>query len=129
MGRLISLIYFYLISVIGLILLIIGLYNSISYVVNITQYDIYPLRYAGSENCDYLTQTVPVKTLPSEKETSPSSQEAERQKKDCVKRVGTERKQTKVNDLKNSLYFTFVGALLLGIHLPIALRKSSEKNK
>ena len=129
MGRLISLIYFYLVSIIGLVLLIIGLYNAVSYTVNITQYNKYPLRYAGNENCDYLTRPeVPEKpVVDGDSLASLSAEEREQQKQDCEKRVETERKQTQVNDIKNAIYFTLIGALLLGIHLPIALRKSAEK--
>lgn len=129
MGRLISLIYFYLVSVIGLILLIIGLYNSVSYGFNVTQYDKYPLRYAGNENCEFISRSAaPVKPLvaPDAMPTIDNI-EIDRQTKECETRVERERKQAMVDDMKNSVFFTLVGAILLAIHLPIAVKKSSEK--
>lgn len=132
MGKLISLIYFYLISAIGLILLIIGLYNAVSYGVNITQYDKYPLRYAGNASCDYLvTQPAPVVAPTSGQMPSQdiNVKENVRQQRLCEERVALERKQTQVDDMKNSIYFTLVGTLLLAIHLPIAVRKSREEKK
>lgn len=130
MGRLISLIYFYLVSVIGIILLIIGLYNAVSFGVNSIVYDKYPLRYAGNEDCSYLTQsTVPAKpiTPPDGTTASVSASEQEQQKAACERRVEAERKQHQVDDIKNGIYFTLIGIILLALHFPVALRRSAEK--
>jgi len=131
MGKLMSLIYFYIVSVIGLVLLIIGLYNAISYGVNTSQYDEYPLKYVGNENCDYMgSMDVSATSVPVKNDTIIVDKNIQKQqKKDCELRVKRERKQTQVDDLKNTIYFTLIGALLLAIHLPIALRKSSEEKK
>lgn len=131
MGKLISLIYFYLVSIIGLILLIIGIYNAVTFTVNITQYEEYPLRYVGNEECGYPARSAePIKPIDNAvlaPTTTP--EELTQQKKICEDRVERERKKQKVDDLKNSIYFTLTGVILLAIHLPIALRKSSEKDK
>ena len=131
MGRLISLIYFYLVSIIGLILLIIGIYNIVTFTVNSIQYDKYPLRYAGNEECGYYSrEAIPAKPIEGNSiAPTLSPEEVENQRKACEVRVERERKQQKVDDMKNSIYFTLTGVILLAIHLPIALRKSSEKEK
>jgi hypothetical protein len=129
MGRLISLIYFYLVSIISIILLIIGLYNLVSFGVNSTFYDKYPLRYAGNEDCSYLNQSAPAKVIPAGTDNlaSISAEETARQRTACENRVESERKQHKVDDIKNGIYFTLIGIILLGLHFPVALRRSAEK--
>jgi hypothetical protein len=128
MGKLISLIYFYLVSVIGIILLIIGLYNGVSYVVNVTQYDLYPTRYAGNDDCSYLTQPAPPKPAPgTDTLASISAEEQKTQKTACEKRVALDRKQHKVDNIKDAIFFTLVGIILLALHFPVAIRRSGEK--
>jgi hypothetical protein len=130
MGKLISLIYFYLVSIIGIILLIIGLYNAVSFAVNSTLYDKYPLRYAGNEDCSYITRdfTSQPKPLPADPSmASPSADQVEEQKAACERRVEAERKQHQVDDIKNGIYFTLIGIILLALHFPVALKKSAEK--
>lgn len=128
MGKLISLIYFYLVSIIAIILLIIGLYNAVSFIVNTTQYEKYPLRYAGNEDCSYLNQAAPAKPMPAtDTLASISAEEQTRQKNACEKRVEAERKSHKVDDIKNGIYFTLIGILLLALHFPVALRRSADK--
>ncbi len=128
MGKLISLIYFYLVSIVAIILLIIGLYNLVSFGINTAFYDKYPLQYAGNEDCSYLTGTPYERPLPdSDTLASLSAEERTEQKAACERRVESERKQRQVNDIKNGIYFTLIGIILLGLHFPVALRKSSEK--
>lgn len=130
MGRLISLIYFYLVSIIGIILLIIGLYNAVSFGVNSIVYDKYPLRYAGGEDCSYLVQsTAPARpvTITDPTTASPSAEEQADQKAACERRVEAERKQHQVDNIKDGIFFTLVGIILIGLHFPVALRRSTEK--
>jgi hypothetical protein len=128
MGKLISLIYFYLVSIIGIILLIAGLYNAVSFAVNSVVYDEYPLRYAGNEDCSYLTQTAPAKPMPAtDTLASISAEEQQTQKAACERRVEAERKQHQVDDIKNGIYFTLIGIILLALHFPVALRRSADK--
>lgn len=127
MGKLISLIYFYLVSIIGIIMLIAGLYNGVSYVVNITQYDKYPLQY-GNEDCTYLSQSAPPKAVVgTDSLASLSAEEQKLQKAACEQRVELERKQHKVNNIKDAIFFTLVGIILLALHFPVAIRRSGEK--
>ena len=124
-ARLVSIIYFYLVSILGLVLLIVGIYNGVSYIVNTTQYDEYPLRYGGIERCDYFS-AAPEKPIPADTSmASVSAEDRQRQEENCKKNLAYERKQHKVDDLKNALTFTLIGTILLGIHFPIALRRSN----
>ena len=128
MGKLISLIYFYLVSIIGIILLIIGLYNLVSFGVNSVLYEKYPLRYAGNEDCSYITRDfTPKEVAMTDSLASVSAEERDAQKEACEKRVEAERKQHQVDDIKNGIYFTIIGILLLALHFPVALRRSAEK--
>lgn len=127
MGRLVSLIYFYLVSIIGILLLIIGLYNLVSFGINSAFYDKYPLPY-GNEDCSYFTQPLPDKTLPeTDSLASLSAEQANAQKIACENRIEADRKKNQVNDIKNGVYFTIIGIILLALHFPVALRRSAEK--
>lgn len=127
MGKLISLIYFYLVSIIAIILLIVGLYNLVSFGINSVFYDKYPLQY-GNEDCSYLAQTEPVKSaVGTDTLASISAEQAAIQKKACEDRIESERKRNQVNDVKDGIFFTLIGIILLALHFPVALRRSAEK--
>ncbi len=130
-GKQIGLIYFYIVSAAALGLMIIGIFNSVNFVINITQYKDYPLRYQN-EDCSSI-YPVPMKVappVPAEQSypviATQSSQETERQKQLCQKQVDTQRKKQKLDDLKNSITFSLVGLVLFLIHFPIARRNSKE---
>ncbi len=126
-GRQISLIYFYLVSAGALALIVIGVFNSVNFLINATQYKDYPLRY--QQDCDSI-YPIPVKIAPPplvESYPMPATQsaeEAEKQKQLCQKNLEKQRKQQMIDDLKNSITFTLVGATLFLIHFPIARRQS-----
>ncbi|MEK7518284.1 MAG: hypothetical protein AAB583_07115 [Patescibacteria group bacterium] len=129
MQRLIPTIYFYVLSAVGMVLFIIGLFNSIHYVVGVTAYDKYPLGYAPESRCEYMPKAV----LP-EGQTQPtkSDKEAEQKgkaefdsaKEECLKSVETERQNKKVDDLEKSLAFTIIGLLVFGSHFYFARRRT-----
>jgi ABC-type Na+ efflux pump permease subunit len=126
-GKLISIVYFYLISAIALVLLVIGVFHSVSFLVNITQYDQYPLRFGGIDRCGTYPQPAPYKeTLPTPPSASASAGEQNQQQEQCEKSLVEERHQHKVDDLKNALTFSLIGLLLFGLHFPIALKRSRE---
>lgn len=118
-GKLISIIYFYLVSVLSLILLIIGVFHIISYTLNVTQFDKYPLTY-GEDRC-VVSQTI---GAPEDKLNTVDASISAQQKKDCMTQLDVERKQRKINDLKNAITFPLLGIVLFLIHFPIALRRS-----
>lgn len=126
-GRVISLLYFYLVSIIGIVLLIIGTYNAVTFVVNTTQFEKYPLQYGGEDRCAYnmLPQTVPDKSA---SEPSAADKKAlEEQRKKCLQTLEMERKQHKVNNLKDAITFSLIGIALIGSHLTLGLRRSKDK--
>ena len=131
-GQRISLIYFYLISVISIILLVIGIYHLVTFTLNLTMYDKYPTRWGGvEEQCEnnyypprVLKQQI---DIPPQLEASPSAIDIEKQKQLCLKNLERERKLHMIENLKNTITFTLTGAILFGLHFPVALRKSGKE--
>ncbi len=134
MSKIIATIYFYIISAAAIALIVIGIFNSVSYLINSTQYDRYPLRYGGISNCEFANDfpyrgpgVVAMKPgFPGgPMETTPSAEEMKKAKEQCLKNEEAERKSHQVDDLKNAITFTLVGLVLFVIHFPQA-RKRSE---
>lgn len=119
MQKLIPTIYFYVLSAVGMVLFIIGLFNSIHYVVGITAYDKYPLRYGAESRCDYMPRAVPIEGV---KETASNTAN---EKEDCLKSLGKERETTKADDLEKSLAFTIIGFLVFSTHFYFARKQKS----
>lgn len=109
MNKLIPTIYFYLVSLISLIILVVGIFNSIHFIVGITAYDKYPLGYTPESRC-----VVPA-LGPDQKATDVMYNQ-----QTCLKDVEKERQAKKVDDLEKALSFTIIGALLFGIHFTYA---------
>lgn len=120
MQKLIPTIYFYLLSAIGMVLLIIGLFNSVHFVTGIISYDKYPLRQGAESRCDYMP--VPV-SIDETKETASNAAEA---KEDCLKSLEKERATTKADDLEKSISFTAIGLLVFSIHFYFARKQKSS---
>lgn len=119
MQRLIPTIYFYLLSAIGMVLLIIGLFNSVHFVTGITSYDKYPLRQGAESRCDYMPKVVPV-------EGSKDVQPDVNSKEDCLKSLEKERGITKADDLEKSISFTAIGLLVFLTHFYFARKQKSS---
>lgn len=115
MQKLIPTIYFYLLSAIGIVLLIIGIFNSFHYIVGITAYDKYPLGY-NETRCDYITPA-----LDSDGAMKPLNEQS---KSDCVKSLETERKNKKIDDLEKSISFSVIGLLVFSSHFYFARRRT-----
>lgn len=118
MQKLIPTIYFYVLSAVGMILFIIGLFNSIHYIVGVTAYDKYPLRYGSESRCDYMPRIAPVEGSKETEETKGT----EDAKEDCLKSLEKERENTKADDLEKSIAFTTIGLLVFAIHFYFARR-------
>lgn len=114
MQKLIPAIYFYLLSAIGMVLLIIGLFNTTHFITGVVAYDKYPLRNGSEARCDYLPQPVPLDG----QKMAPSNT-----KEDCLKSLEKERATTKADDLEKSISFTAIGLLVFGIHFYFARRR------
>src|SRR3989344_3613701 len=99
-GRRISITYFYLVSAISLVVLVIGIFHTVTFIVNSTMYEKYPLRWGAEEK--------------------------EKALEVCRKNQEQERRQHRVEDIKNAVTFSLVGILLFSIHFPIALKRSNE---
>lgn len=117
MHKLIPTIYFYTVSLIGLVLLIVGIFASIHYVVNVTQYSKYPLGYGLESRCGQnLSQPVKGVAQPMIMENYNS----------CVQEVEQERQQLKTQDLEKAISFTLIGAVVFGIHFYFARKQSAK---
>lgn len=116
------------ISLIGLLMLLFGIYSSARTIINLTFYDKYPTIGVGSmmsvfgmpsfgpreEDCNnsmsmpyYRSDGEPRKATEEEKKME------EQQKKMCVESVAYARKSAKVNDIGTSALFVFLGAGVL----------------
>jgi hypothetical protein len=140
-GKTIATIYFYLISVGAIILMVIGIFHSVTFLINSTQYEKYPLRYERVPSCDFATDgqyvggpfAPPVKVIPSSElgvtgitPATPSAGEIQRAKENCLKNEEADRIQHRVDDMKNAITFTLVGAVLFLIHFPQARKHSKS---
>jgi hypothetical protein len=136
-ARMIGLIYLYVVSGASLALLVVGIFNAVNLLVNLTQFDKYPLRYGGMEQCeDHLVKapfmmergmsTAPA-IAPGPKESTPSAEEMKEWKDRCIRNSENERVQHKVEDMKNAITPTLVGLILFLIHFPMARRQSKSE--
>ncbi len=124
-AKLISLIYFYVVSTIGLVLIIIGVFHTVNFIINSTQYDMYPLRYS-SASCEYpyLNPKGPYPASLDVQPATPSAGERMKQVQECETLASLDRKQHRLDDLKNAITFSLVGILVFGIHFPLARKQS-----
>lgn len=125
-GKTIATIYFYIISAASLALIVIGIFNGVNFVINSTQYDKYPLRYGPGGDCEGgFGYPMPMKVSPIDgRESTPSAKDLEKQKQICLKQQELDRKQHKIEDLKNALTFTLIGIVLFSIHFPLARKQT-----
>lgn len=119
-GKLIATIYFYVISAASLALIVIGIFNVVNFVINSTQYEKYPLRWGGISSCEGPRPLMPVRV----EDATISAKENEEAIRTCFVNEEAERRQHKVEDLKNAITFTLVGVVLFSIHFPLARKQS-----
>ena len=112
-------IYFYLLSAVGMVLLIIGLFKTTHFLSGVMFFDKYPLQSYSETRCENMPQPVTEngKTLPLQKETMDL----------CLKSLEKERLATKQNDLEQSISFTIIGLLVFSTHFYFA-RKPQGKS-
>ncbi len=122
MHKLIPLIYFYLLSLIGMILLIFGVFFTTHFLIGNFAYDQYPLKYGNESRC--MTPSYPV---PAKGENNEYS--SDEMRKDCLATLKDERQQTKIEDLEKSISFTLVGLIVFGVHFYFARKQKAEKTK
>lgn len=122
-GKIIATIYFYIMSAAATILIIVGIFNIINYVINSTQYDKYPLRYSQG-NCELYPYKFEQYPVLEEKIATPSAEKLAKQEKACLMQQAQDRKQHQIEDLRNAIAFTLIGVLLFLIHYPQAKKRS-----
>lgn len=127
-GKNIATLYFYLVSTASLALIVTGIFYAFSFIINLTQFDKYPLKYGPGISCEdsyAFVMPLPPKVFPIEGvESSPSSQELEKQKEICLRQQALERKEHKIEDMKNAVAFGLIGLVLFSIHFPLARKQS-----
>lgn len=111
--KLIPIIYYYLLSAVGMVLIIIGLFNTFNYVTGVTIYEKYPLNYGNETRCDYMPSVIKEENI-----SQPT-------REDCLQGLEAERKKTQADDLKNAIAFTSIGILVFSLHFYFA-RKSTH---
>ena len=114
MHKTIPLLYFYTVSLIGFVLLIIGIFSSIHYFVNISSYTDYPLGYIPETRC--APMQAPPQVVPGKIDTTQTQQSY----LDCIKNIQAERQILKTKDAEKALSFTIIGLLVFGIHFAYA---------
>jgi ABC-type Na+ efflux pump permease subunit len=125
-GKTIATIYFYVISAASLALIVIGIFNSVNFFINTTQYNQYPLRYSQA-SCENTTYGYPARPYTLEQDqASISASDLEKQKQACIKQQEEDRKQHRIDDLKNATSFSLVGLVLFFIHFPLARKQSTS---
>lgn len=102
-----------------MVLLIMGLFNSIHFITGITVYDKYPLGLGTEARCDFRPQPVSV-------DGTKIIQQDTNAKNDCLKSLEKERQTTKANDLEKSISFTAIGLLVFAIHFYFARKQKSS---
>ena len=126
-GKQIGVIYFYLVSAASLVLIVIGLFSAINFVVNITQFKDYPLSSWETGSCEvYPFKGRPVPVMGEPMPATLSAEETEEQKKFCEEQTATLRQQRRVSDLRDSITFTLIGLILFGIHFPQGRKQSKS---
>jgi hypothetical protein len=126
-ANLIRTIYLYIFSGVGLSLFLIGIFMGIQYLVNITQFEKYPLQAYEETQCDYL---YPGKPMPIMERSSiapsgvdmatPSAEEVKRQEEQCVERTEIARKKKQVDEVTRTLAFLIIGLPLFIFHWKMA---------
>lgn len=116
MHKLIPSIYFYVLSLVGMVLLIIGLFTATHYIVGTTMYPKYPLQYGNESRC--AIQMVPA----GEK----SAVTPEQVRSSCLQDLENERSIIRANDLEKSISFTLIGLAVFGIHFYFARKTKKE---
>lgn len=124
-STIIKTIYFYIFSAVGLILIIIGLFNSAHYLVKKTLLPKYDLGQE-EQRCDFVGRVAPVPLEPTKTGSATSEsylKELEAQKKDCQVSLEEQRKVREVTDLSSALSFLVIGAGIFIFHYRVIKKK------
>lgn len=111
-AELIKSIYLYLFTAIGLILIIVGIFQLSNYVINIAVFEKYQLGYEENR-CDYMTQPVAVEAG----KAAPDPALQQKQKDECIKTLEEFRRYKKITDGARAITFLIVGGGVFAFHL------------
>jgi hypothetical protein len=114
--KLIPTIFYYILSLIGIILLIIGAFNSIHFALGSTLYDKYPLRYNDESRCFFPPNDV-------------SPQQVVQSRQECYANLESERIHTKYDDMEKSISFIIIGIAVYGLNFYFSKRMKDKKTK
>ncbi len=108
--ELIRSIYLYLFTAVGLILIIVGIFQISNYIIKITAFDKYQLGYEESK-CDYITEPVALD------QKSVSTEEAKLKNDKCLQGLEELRRYKKITDGARAITFLLVGGGVFWFHL------------
>ena len=112
-AELIKSIYLYLFTAIGLILIIVGIFQTSNYVINLIAFDNYQLGYEENR-CDYVTQPIAVEAGKTPVQ-DPTLQKEQKDK--CLKTLEEFRRYKKITDGARAITFLIVGGGVFAFHL------------
>jgi hypothetical protein len=110
-GKFLKTLYFYLFSSIGLILVIIGVFQISDFAVRKYLLPKYNLGYEENR-CDYLTQPA----MPAKEEAAPTESDLKEQAKKCEEKLEEYRKYKEVTDFARGISFIVVGGIVFAFH-------------
>src|SRR5579883_2509854 len=96
----IATLYYYTLSLVGFVLLIVGIFASIHYVIGVTQYSQYPLGYSTATRCLPMAEPVPAGTV------APKKAPANTAYLECMKGIEQDREALQTADLEKAFSFT-----------------------
>lgn len=120
--KIIAVIYFYLVSFVSLILIVMGIFSTVNFLINTTQFSEYPLPYY--DNCENQIGLGRPISPDAKSEASLSASEREEMLKRCKENLERRRTQQRIDDLKGAITFSLVGLILFGIHFPLARKQT-----
>ena len=110
-GKFLKTLYFYFFSAVGLILVIIGVFQLSDFAVRSYLLPKYNLGYEENR-CDYLTQPMPA----TKEVAAPTAEDMEKQAEICEKKLEEYRKYKEVTDFARAISFIVVGGVVFSFH-------------
>lgn len=110
-GKFLKTLYFYFFSAVGLILVIIGIFQLSDFAVRRYLLPKYNLGYEENR-CDYLAQPVAL----TKEESAPTENDSKEQAKKCEEKLEEYRKYKEVTDFARAISFVVVGGVVFSFH-------------
>jgi len=110
-GKFLKTLYFYFFSAVGLILVIVGVFQLSDFAVRRYLLPKYNLGYEENR-CDYLTQPISA----TKEESAPTESDLKEQAKKCEEKLEEYRKYKEVTDFARAVSFVVVGGVVFLFH-------------